>query len=723
MFGLSSFGFQSKGGGGGSGSVTSVGLSMPVAFSVSNSPITSSGTLVVTANGLSSQYIRGDGQLANFPTSTGGGSSVNYYLNGSISQGTFGGNTYYQMSNVANTGASVNFSLTDISPSAYFLTDVNNPDELNIPTGSWIFRMYLSQSSNSGTSNIQALLYKYDGSTFTLINTGATETITNGTTIDLYTFSLAIPSGTTLTATDRLAIVLTASNLGGKTLTLYTQDTRLAQIQTTYSTGLTALNGLTDSVQYFAVGTSGTDFAISSSANTHTFNLPTASASNRGALSSADWTTFNNKISGSGTTNYVSKFSASGTITNSLIQDNGTTLGVGATPVSTALVKLNTSTINNVFEIFNSKANGQGIYILVSGAGGIGAEFQANGTTGSPIGFKSSATGVGATKNTGGYFLASGGTNNYGLRVVDGTQGIGKFLKDFTGQGESNWASITISDISNLSSWSGSTSLTTLGTITTGVWNGTAIGDSYLASTFVKANGTVGLSANWNAGAFSITANTFTANNGFTFNVGLGGTLVSASTTGSAKTWTLPNKTGNIALTSDIPSLSSAYVGNTLQMTYGIADTSGYFSLDSSVASSVTLFRVYSADTVFYTNWLSKAVVGSYLELNQSASIYGLYNITSITYDAVNLWYVYGVSYINGSGTFTLDSQSYVSFQKQNFEVKEEGSSLSTKVKSINFTGGGATASIIGDDVTVDIPLSTLNLGLVYPMTTFNYLT
>jgi hypothetical protein len=52
---------------------------------------------------------------------------------------------------------------------------------------------------------------------------------------------------------------------------------------------------LTAQVQNFAVGTSGTDFAISSATDTHTFNLPTASASNRGALRSADWSTFNGK--------------------------------------------------------------------------------------------------------------------------------------------------------------------------------------------------------------------------------------------------------------------------------------------------------------------------------------------------------------------------------------------------------------------------------------------
>jgi hypothetical protein len=55
----------------GTGTVTSVALTMPSAFSVGGSPITTAGTLAVTATGTTSQYIRGDGSLATFPALTG----------------------------------------------------------------------------------------------------------------------------------------------------------------------------------------------------------------------------------------------------------------------------------------------------------------------------------------------------------------------------------------------------------------------------------------------------------------------------------------------------------------------------------------------------------------------------------------------------------------------------------------------------------------------------
>lgn len=56
--------------------------------------------------------------------------------------------------------------------------------------------------------------------------------------------------------------------------------------------GITNLNTLTATTQTFATGTSGSDFNISSSGSVHTFNFPTASASNRGLLGTSDFTSF-----------------------------------------------------------------------------------------------------------------------------------------------------------------------------------------------------------------------------------------------------------------------------------------------------------------------------------------------------------------------------------------------------------------------------------------------
>lgn len=92
-------------------------------------------------------------------------------------------------------------------------------------------------------------------------------------------------------------------------------------------TGITAINTLTGSVQILVTGTSGIDFTINSVGTTHTFNLPTASATNTGKLSNTDWTTFNNKQNASTRRNANNS-------TNNNINYCGVALGTGVSESS-----------------------------------------------------------------------------------------------------------------------------------------------------------------------------------------------------------------------------------------------------------------------------------------------------------------------------------------------------------------------------------------------------
>ena len=297
---------------------------LPVTIAEAATGLSITESQVLGGAGTVGQYIRGDGSLADFPESSGGGSSVSYYLNGSVAQGTIGGVAYKELNKVPILGAGTDFTINADGYIASFITDAGDPNLLEIPGGNWNFETYFSSSSSGGTPSFYVELYKYDGSTFTLLasNSSFPEFIAFGTIITPYFSTLAVPT-TTLALTDRLAIRYYVTH-SGRTITLHTEDNHLCQVVTTFTTGLTALNGLTAQIQNFAVGTSGTDFAISSATATHTFNLPTASATNRGALSSTDWTTFNNKTSNLGTVTSVGLSSATSGVT------------IGSTPVTTS---------------------------------------------------------------------------------------------------------------------------------------------------------------------------------------------------------------------------------------------------------------------------------------------------------------------------------------------------------------------------------------------------
>ena len=82
---------------------------------------------------------------------------------------------------------------------------------------------------------------------------------------------------------------------------------------------------------------------------------------------------------------------------------------------------------------------------------------------------------------------------------------------------------LSISNVENtaLSTWAGTSSITTLGTITTGVWHGSAIGNSYLANSSITINGS-STSLGGSFSTASITAGTAgqsTASSGVSFSI------------------------------------------------------------------------------------------------------------------------------------------------------------------------------------------------------------
>ncbi len=309
--------------------------------------------------------ITGTGSTRNLSVaaSTGGGASVAYYLNGSVNQGTFGGNTYYEMNKTPVLGAGTDFTISTNGYIAQFITDANDPAFLTVPAGNWTFEMYFQSSANGGDPSFYVELYKYDGATFTLIASSSAnpEIITGGTTTDFYITGLAVPQ-TALAVTDRLAIRVYVNN-SGHTITLHTEDNNLCEVVTTFSTGLSALNGLTAQVQGFATGTTGSDFNISSATDIHTFNLPTASGSVRGALASADWTTFNNKVTSvSGT---AGRITSSGGTTPAIDLASGIATA-GTTGSSSLIPVVTVDTYGRVTSI-TTAANPQGTVTSVTG--------------------------------------------------------------------------------------------------------------------------------------------------------------------------------------------------------------------------------------------------------------------------------------------------------------------------------------------------------------------
>ena len=182
---------------------------------------------------------------------------------------------------------------------------------------------------------------------------GTTPLAITGTTITATTFS---GSGASLTSIPNSALTnstISGVALGGNLFSLTAGTGVSFSAGTTYNgsaaitINATGTGGTVTSVAALTLGTTGTDLSSTVANGTTTpvitLNVPTASATNRGALSAADWTTFNNKQPAGSYLTAVSVVSANGFAGTS---SGGTTPALTLSTSITGLLKGNGAAIS-----------------------------------------------------------------------------------------------------------------------------------------------------------------------------------------------------------------------------------------------------------------------------------------------------------------------------------------------------------------------------------------
>lgn len=332
------------------------------------------------------------------------------------------------------------------SPVNKWFTDLRARAALSAGTG-------ISYSSSTGviastiTQYTDAMARAAHSLTTTGSNGSATYNSTTGV-LNVPTYTLSGLGGQPL-ATNLTALAgLSYSSLGFikmtgvGTLALDTNTYYLASNPNNYTANL----GTVTSVAALTLGTTGTDLSSSVATGTTTpvitLNVPTASATNRGVLSSADWTTFNGKqaaLSGtgfvkiSGTT--ISYDNSTYTLDSAVVHNTGNETIAGQKTFS--------STIYGTSAVLSGTI-GAG-YVSISGASGTNALYITHNSSFNSLVVSQSGTGAAiyATGNVSvigtGYFsssltaasLSSTSGYNYTLPSASGTLALTSNLSSY----------------------------------------------------------------------------------------------------------------------------------------------------------------------------------------------------------------------------------------------------------------------------------------------------
>ena len=187
--------------------------------------------------------------------------------------------------------------------------------------------------------------------------------------------------------------------------------------------------------------------------------------------------------------------------------------------------------------------------------------------------------------------------------------------------------------------------------------NGTANGTNGEAL-LTLGNSTASTSANWKAGKIFLYSSS-----------AYGGTLVPEAVTSPNKTWTLPNKTGTVALTSDIPTKTS-----------NLTNDSGFVT--SSGVTSIATTSPISGGTITSTGTISHAASG----VGTAVTTAGFYKFKYDTYGHVT-----GVSAVQAS-----DITGLVTIPTNTDENVKSLATATTAASSYYITGSSSSSDTTG---------------------------
>lgn len=283
------------------GTVTSVGMTVPSAFSVTPSTITTSGTFAITATGTTAQYVRGDGSVATFPS----------FLANPMN--TLGDIIYGGAAGAATRLAG------NTTTAKQFLSSTGSAGVATAPIWSAIAGTDVTGAAITTTNDTNILITASGNNTTALLRT---MTLTAG-----WTGQLSVARGGTGAATLTGVVIGNAASamtaVAGTANQLLRRDATNAFYEFFTPNYLTSANVI------------GAAPIVWTSA-TNTISIPVATSVADGYLSAADWTTFNSKQNAISLTT-TGNSGAATFISNVLNVPNYTLTGLGGVPTTRTL--------------------------------------------------------------------------------------------------------------------------------------------------------------------------------------------------------------------------------------------------------------------------------------------------------------------------------------------------------------------------------------------------